>query len=129
MSTGELLLIIVAALLIFGPKKLPELGRAVGRTFREFKQATQELVDDQTQEKKTTAQSIASEVSRTSQPEVAQSWASMSAESQPEVHLQSQSGEWQHNDFSTETSGSAKVSSTASGVEGAEKPLDRRLPE
>ncbi|MFC4075675.1 twin-arginine translocase TatA/TatE family subunit [Salinithrix halophila] len=31
------ILIILVALLLFGPKKLPELGRAAGRTLREFK--------------------------------------------------------------------------------------------
>lgn len=45
MSVG-LLLIIIAALLLFGPNKLPELGRAVGRTYREFKDATRDLADD-----------------------------------------------------------------------------------
>ncbi|MGY4691186.1 twin-arginine translocase TatA/TatE family subunit [Salibacterium sp. K-3] len=43
MSIG---LIVLAALLIFGPKKLPELGRAAGNTLREFKSATKGLADD-----------------------------------------------------------------------------------
>ncbi|CAG5076676.1 Sec-independent protein translocase protein TatA [Thermobacillus xylanilyticus] len=43
--TGFILLIIVA-LLLFGPSKLPELGRAFGRTLREFKQGAREIVDD-----------------------------------------------------------------------------------
>ncbi|PLR65582.1 MULTISPECIES: twin-arginine translocase TatA/TatE family subunit [Bacillaceae] len=43
---GSLLLIVFAALLIFGPKKLPELGKAVGNSLREFKQATKNLADD-----------------------------------------------------------------------------------
>lgn len=41
-----LILILVLALIIFGPKKLPELGRAVGQTFREFKNSTKGLIDD-----------------------------------------------------------------------------------
>lgn len=44
--SGGLLLIIIAALLLFGPNKLPELGRAVGRTYREFKEATRDLAED-----------------------------------------------------------------------------------
>lgn len=35
----EILLILVVALLIFGPKKLPQLGRSVGDTVREFKRS------------------------------------------------------------------------------------------
>lgn len=31
---GGLLLLLIVALLLFGPKKLPELGRSVGQTFR-----------------------------------------------------------------------------------------------
>lgn len=44
---GEFLLIAVVALLIFGPNKLPELGRALGRTIREFKQGAQNLLNDE----------------------------------------------------------------------------------
>jgi len=36
----ELILILVIALLVFGPKKLPEVGRSVGKAMREFKKAT-----------------------------------------------------------------------------------------
>ncbi len=41
-----IILIVLIALLLFGPKKLPELGRAFGRTLREFKQGTRELLKD-----------------------------------------------------------------------------------
>lgn len=49
---GSLVLIAVVALIIFGPKKLPELGRAAGDTLREFKNATKGLADDQEEKKK-----------------------------------------------------------------------------
>lgn len=39
-----LILILVIALIIFGPSKLPEIGRAFGNTLREFKSATKDLV-------------------------------------------------------------------------------------
>ena len=39
----ELLLILVLALLIFGPKKLPDLGRTLGRSLAEFKKASNDL--------------------------------------------------------------------------------------
>jgi sec-independent protein translocase protein TatA len=41
-----LILILVIALIIFGPKKLPEMGRAVGQTLREFKKSTKGLIED-----------------------------------------------------------------------------------
>jgi sec-independent protein translocase protein TatA len=46
-----LILILVLALIIFGPKKLPEMGRAVGQTLKEFKKSAKELVDDDKTEK------------------------------------------------------------------------------
>ncbi|MEH7444535.1 twin-arginine translocase TatA/TatE family subunit [Heyndrickxia sp. MSNUG] len=41
-----LILILVIALIIFGPNKLPEIGRAVGKSMREFKKATEGITDD-----------------------------------------------------------------------------------
>lgn len=41
-----LILIFIIALMIFGPKKLPEMGRAVGDTLKEFKKSTRELTKD-----------------------------------------------------------------------------------
>jgi len=45
-----LVLILVLALILFGPKKLPEIGRAFGETLREFKKSTQGLADDRGKE-------------------------------------------------------------------------------
>jgi sec-independent protein translocase protein TatA len=41
----EILLILIVALIIFGPAKLPELGKSIGNGLREFKKATRELKD------------------------------------------------------------------------------------
>lgn len=41
-----LIIILVLALIIFGPKKLPEIGRAFGQTLREFKNSTKDLSDE-----------------------------------------------------------------------------------
>src|SRR5437762_13351783 len=40
---SEMLVIFIVALLVFGPKKLPELGKSLGKGIREFKKATDEL--------------------------------------------------------------------------------------
>ena len=45
-----LILILVMALIVFGPAKLPQLGRAVGQTLREFKDSTKGVMDDVTEE-------------------------------------------------------------------------------
>jgi sec-independent protein translocase protein TatA len=39
----ELIIIFVIALIIFGPRKLPELGRSLGKSIAEFKKASNEL--------------------------------------------------------------------------------------
>ena len=39
----ELLLIFIVALLVFGPKRLPEIGRTLGKALNEFKKATDDL--------------------------------------------------------------------------------------
>jgi sec-independent protein translocase protein TatA len=45
-SFGEFLLIAVVALVLFGPKKLPEIGRALGKAIQEFKNAAREIMED-----------------------------------------------------------------------------------
>ena len=40
---AELILIFVVALIVFGPKKLPEIGRSVGKALREFKKTSEEI--------------------------------------------------------------------------------------
>ncbi|KHE71650.1 twin-arginine translocase TatA/TatE family subunit [Halobacillus sp. BBL2006] len=41
-----LILILTIALVIFGPKKLPEIGKAAGQTLKEFKSSARDLTDD-----------------------------------------------------------------------------------
>ncbi|MBP1950762.1 MULTISPECIES: twin-arginine translocase TatA/TatE family subunit [Virgibacillus] len=41
-----LILILVIALIVFGPSKLPEIGKAVGSSLKEFKNATKDIVSD-----------------------------------------------------------------------------------
>lgn len=42
----EMLVILVIALIVFGPRKLPEIGGAVGKAMREFRRASSELTDE-----------------------------------------------------------------------------------
>jgi sec-independent protein translocase protein TatA len=43
---GEIIILLVVALLVFGPKKLPEMGRSIGRGMREFKSSISGPDDD-----------------------------------------------------------------------------------
>jgi TatA/E family protein of Tat protein translocase len=57
----EMLIILVVALIFFGPRKLPELGRSLGRSINEFKRASNDLrntLDDEirSEERKTVTQ-------------------------------------------------------------------------
>ncbi len=57
----ELIIIFVVALIVFGPRKLPELGRSLGKSLQEFKRASNELrntLDDEIslEERRTAAQ-------------------------------------------------------------------------
>ncbi len=67
-----LILILVIALIIFGPSKLPEIGRAFGSTLKEFKKAASDLVSGDEEkketkqpEKKTLSKSVETEQSKT----------------------------------------------------------------
>ncbi len=53
-----LILILIIALVIFGPKKLPEIGKAAGHSLREFKNSARELTSDVTDEVKETKEII-----------------------------------------------------------------------
>ena len=52
----ELILILVIALVVFGPGKLPDVGRSLGKSIREFRNAEKNIVENVTveEEKKST---------------------------------------------------------------------------
>ncbi len=65
-GTQELIILLVIALIVFGPSKLPELGASLGKSIREFKTATKdqankdeankdEMTEETTTREKTTA--------------------------------------------------------------------------
>jgi sec-independent protein translocase protein TatA len=53
-----LILIVFLALILFGPKKLPEMGRAFGQTLKEFKKSTRDLTSDVVDELKDVKEEI-----------------------------------------------------------------------
>ncbi|SDQ55806.1 sec-independent protein translocase protein TatA [Virgibacillus subterraneus] len=59
-----LILILIIALVIFGPKKLPEIGKAAGNTLHEFKNSARDLTSDVSDEVKETKSIIKSEESK-----------------------------------------------------------------
>lgn len=46
LGTTELILILGIALVVFGPKKLPEIGKAMGQTIRQFKDHANKVSED-----------------------------------------------------------------------------------
>jgi sec-independent protein translocase protein TatA len=46
MGISGLLIILAIALIVFGPAKLPQLGKAFGETLREFRNSTRGIADD-----------------------------------------------------------------------------------
>jgi len=50
LGVPELIIILIILLVIFGPKRLPEIGRSVGKGIKEFKKSTSELQEQVTAE-------------------------------------------------------------------------------
>lgn len=48
----ELLIILLICLLVFGAGRLPEIGKALGKTIKEFKKSMKEIGSDEEEEKK-----------------------------------------------------------------------------
>jgi len=67
----HLIIIAVVALLIFGPSRLPEIGKAMGKTIREFQSGIKEATEGFTEEVKTDAPKI--EAAKTEPPVVCKS--------------------------------------------------------
>ena len=62
---SELIVVFIIALLVFGPKKLPELGKSLGKGLREFKRATEDLKsnwDEQMREAERSIQETKTEI-------------------------------------------------------------------
>ena len=70
---GEIILILLLALIIFGPKRLPEMGRTIGSSLKEFRRATsdlrQELEVDLEEEPKTSVEERAARLAEKQESE------------------------------------------------------------
>ena len=65
----ELIIIFVIALIIFGPRKLPELGRSLGKSLAEFKKASNELKSTLEEEIRLEEQRTAVEATKPAAPQ------------------------------------------------------------
>ena len=63
----ELILIFIVALIVFGPKKLPEIGKSLGKGLAEFKRASDDLKQNIQKE----VESLQTEVKTETKPELA----------------------------------------------------------
>ncbi|WP_028547515.1 twin-arginine translocase TatA/TatE family subunit [Paenibacillus sp. UNC451MF] len=61
-GVSGLVIILIIALIVFGPAKLPQLGRAFGDTLREFRNSTRGMVEDVTVEKQDDTKQIMEEL-------------------------------------------------------------------
>ncbi|MDY6990129.1 MAG: twin-arginine translocase TatA/TatE family subunit [Thermodesulfobacteriota bacterium] len=81
MGMPEIILILAIALIVLGPKKLPEIAKALGRGISEFKRATQDFkesldVDDDLKEARETIQEIKGDIEQTVKEPMTQGTAS-----------------------------------------------------
>lgn len=63
----ELILILIVALMVFGPRRLPEIGAAVGKALREFREMSQDITNDLTRELEAARQDVTHELERARQ--------------------------------------------------------------
>ena len=69
----ELIVIFVVALLIFGPKKLPEMGSAIGKSIKEFQTGMKEITTPKDDEPSTSLENVSKRTTTTESNPVAES--------------------------------------------------------
>jgi sec-independent protein translocase protein TatA len=82
----ELIIVLVVALLVFGPKKLPEMGSAIGKSIKEFRKGMNELSNPETKNNVLKAPKDATE--EISQPIVSEPVASTYATSEANLNIE-----------------------------------------
>ncbi|WP_020618799.1 twin-arginine translocase TatA/TatE family subunit [Paenibacillus daejeonensis] len=68
LGTSGIILLAIVALLLFGPNKLPELGRAFGRTLKEFKNGAKDIMGDEDQNERKTVSTVQADAPRSGEP-------------------------------------------------------------
>lgn len=64
-GTQELIIVLVIALILFGPSRLPELGNSVGKAIKSFKQGMDEVTEEPKKEEKKEATEISAKTEDT----------------------------------------------------------------
>ena len=64
LSPAHLIIVLIIALLVFGPRRLPELGGSIGKTIREFQRSMKEATEPQTEAKAETTQNNGTEAGK-----------------------------------------------------------------
>lgn len=121
----ELILILAIALMVIGPKKLPDLAKSLGRAMREFKKATSELkdsleLDSEVKEVRATFDEIKSGITDTAEEEKTET-GSDSRPNRQVADLEKDYSQWQEN-RSIEPANDAEATTTGSSEEIAGAP-------
>lgn len=61
LGPAEIILVLIIALIVFGPGRLPEIGQALGKSIREFRDATSGITDEINRELQATEQAARGE--------------------------------------------------------------------
>ena len=77
LGVWEILIILVVILLIFGPRRLPEMAKGIGQSVREFRKGIRDMKDDITSDDEPKKATVVESTTQTSQPQ----------SSQPSVHV------------------------------------------
>lgn len=83
----DLVVILVIALLIFGPKKLPEMGSAIGKSIKEFKKGMNELTAPKEDKEEANKSASAASLEAIEREIAAKRAAAASEAAQPEVNV------------------------------------------
>ena len=81
----EMALILVLALLVFGPKKLPEIGRSMGKAIKGFQDASREFEEEFKKEAENLEQTVKSPMKASLEPDPPKALSPQEAEDQAEV--------------------------------------------